>query len=150
MRLLSTVSVVLAILGGVAGSARAAPATPWLFVPAGSPSVAADTVLRALEQAAGEGAMRNVSGARKLDLEQSREPDEIADDELVRAKTLAAMPPGAPATAWEIGQAMWAGRPGAFPYMVVTATLASLDLLEHEGRVERVDDGDVVRYRASC
>jgi glyoxylase-like metal-dependent hydrolase (beta-lactamase superfamily II) len=55
-----------------------------------------------------------------------------------------------PGTAWEVSQAMWAGRPAAFPYMVVTATLASLDLLEHEGRVTAVDDGEVIRYSASC
>lgn len=85
---LSLVCFVVAVSAAVPVQAASA---PWLFVPvsASAPEAAMERGLRALEQAAGEGAIRNVAAAQQFERLRSREPLEMTEEEIARINTLA-------------------------------------------------------------
>ena len=54
-----------------------------------------------------------------------------------------------PRTAYELAQALWGNIAVTQAYLTLSEVLGHTDLLLGEGRIEEVDDGEVVRFQAS-
>ena len=66
-----------------------------------------------------------------------------------RAEKLYGLIAQKPRTAYELAQALWGNIAVTQAYLTLSEVLGHTDLLHTEGRVAEVEDGGVVRFRAT-